>query len=95
MSRVRRDQLLAELKRIREDGHLISASDYRTGTDLAVLVGNPVVGVSASLAIPVLAGGANEGKERLLLRAMKMCARKINEHLRLSPPYGGRDEEVA
>jgi DNA-binding IclR family transcriptional regulator len=93
MGRPRRDALLAELRAIREAGYAVSASSYRTGTDLSVLVGNPGVGVAASLAMPVLAGGVNEGKEKQLLRALRQCARKINEGLRLSGPGSGNREE--
>lgn len=93
MSRPRREALRAELREIREQGYAIRASAYRTGIDVAVAVGNPQVRVVASLAIPVLSGGVNEGREKHLLRALRQCAGKINEGLRLSAPVRGRGED--
>lgn len=93
MSRARREALRAELVKIRDEGQVVNQSEYRTGVDLAVPVGNPMVGVAASLAMPVLAGGVNDGKERQLLRALRQCARTINESLRLTPPKWRAQED--
>lgn len=90
MSRAKKDALREELERVRAEGCAVSTSAYRTGVDLAVVVGNPDAGVAASLAIPVLAGGINDGKEQALLRALRHCARKINDCLGLS----GRVEQA-
>ena len=80
-SRARRSRFREELGKIRKARYTIAPSEYRTGIDLAVLVGNPEVGVAASVAIPCLAGGRNEGKERRLLAAMRRCAGHINDSL--------------
>ena len=74
-------QLRALLGRIHEDGYFIAPSSYRTGIDIGVLIGNPDIGLTASLAIPVLAGGVNEGKEKKLVKAMMACAQQINRAL--------------
>jgi DNA-binding IclR family transcriptional regulator len=81
---VKRQKLQEELKMIRRDGYYIAPSHYRTGIDIAVIVGNPETGPAASLAIPCLAGGVNEGKERKVLKAMLACTGEINRALGLS-----------
>jgi len=86
MSAAKQKQIRAELERIRGHGYFISESSYRTGIDIGVVLGNPEIGLLASLAIPVLAGGVNEGKEKKLLKAMVACAQEINRTLRLAPP---------
>ncbi len=86
MSAAKQKQLRTVLASCAEDGHYIAPSSFRTGIDIAVLIGNPAIGLLASLAIPVLAGGVNEGKEKDLLKAMIACAREINRDLRLEPP---------
>jgi DNA-binding IclR family transcriptional regulator len=86
MSSSKQQQVQALLGRIREDGYFISPSRYRTGIDIGVLIGNPAIGLMASLAIPVLAGGVNEGKEKKLLKAMLECARQIDRALCLQLP---------
>jgi len=55
------------------------------GTDLAVIVGNPEVGVAAALGIPFLAGGKNQGREKDTLPAVRKCADRITRGLGLTP----------
>jgi DNA-binding IclR family transcriptional regulator len=85
MSAAKQKQVLAMLDEIREAGYCIASSNFRTGIDIAVPIGNPNIGLMASLAIPVLAGGENEGKDKRLLKAMMACTREINASLQLSP----------
>jgi DNA-binding IclR family transcriptional regulator len=86
MSPAKQKQVRTVLGKLRGSGRHIAPSSFRTGIDISVLIGNPAIGLLASLAIPVLAGGVNEGKEKDLLKAMTACAREINRNLRLEPP---------
>ena len=80
---VQRQKLQKEMMAIRRAGYYIAPSHYRTGIDIAVIVGNPESGPAASLAIPCLAGGVNDGRERKVLKAMLACAGEINRALGL------------
>lgn len=86
MSKQKRAELSAEFKKIRLNGVHMAKSVRRTGLDASFLVGQPSVGVSAVLGVPFLAGGPNEGKERLRLSSIRKCARSITEALGLSSP---------
>ncbi len=77
----RREELLAQLQRIRGDGYSLSESKLRQGVDLAVLVGNPLAGIVAALGVACLAGGRNHGKEASLLTPLRDCAEKITRTL--------------
>lgn len=79
-----------ELERIRRDGYTIAAGAYPFVTDIAVFVGAADTDVAASLAIPRLAGGANDGKEQQLRVLMQRSAARIHQAIRLSSP---RSEE--
>jgi DNA-binding IclR family transcriptional regulator len=84
MSRAKREMLRAELKAIRNKGYAGLASVSRLGMDLAVIVGNPELGVAASLAVPFLAGGRNHGREMKSLPALQECAAEITRTLGLA-----------
>lgn len=83
MSRVRRKALMAEIERIRRTGVLIAASTRRTGNDIACLVGNAHVGVVAALGVPIVPGGANDGRENELVQVVQKTARTITALLGL------------
>ncbi len=85
MNKSRRKRLVAELQDIRRKGYTMMESISRTGIDLAVIVGNPALGVTASLAVPFLAGGRNHGREKARLAAVRDCANRITLALGLSP----------
>lgn len=79
-----RRQLKDQLERIRELGHSVAESRTRPGMkDIAVLVGNPAVGVFASLAIPCLFSGRDEASVVRLLTALLNCAAEITSALGL------------
>lgn len=85
MNRSQREHLHAELHRIRRHGYITMESISRIGLDLAVIVGNPEIGVTASLAVPFLAGGRNHGCEKDSIAAVKQCADSITRALGLTP----------
>lgn len=85
MSRAKRKMLTAELHDIRRAGFLIAASSRRTGNDISCLVGNPHIGAVAALGVPLLAGGANDGKEKDLVPIVRKTALRITSLLGLSP----------
>ena len=85
MGRAKRDHLHAELKTIRSHGFKMMESVSRIGTDLAVLVGNPEIGVTAALAVPFLAGAGNHGREKELIPVVQQCATEITRGLGLTP----------
>jgi DNA-binding IclR family transcriptional regulator len=74
-----------ELKQIRRNRYAVSSSEERAGMkDLAVLVGNPVVGITAALAIACLTGGKNAGDINRLISALQTCAKEISNALALT-----------
>jgi DNA-binding IclR family transcriptional regulator len=80
-----RDALREELRNIRRNRHAISASEERAGMkDLAVLVGNPAMGVTAALAIACLSGGKDKADIIRLITALKECAARITNGLGVS-----------
>ena len=83
----RHPEFTNELSQIRKDGYSIAPSEYKTGTDIAVLVGNPDIGLMASLAVPCLGGGPNQGNEQRVLDALLECAAEINRVLCLRASY--------
>ncbi len=83
MSPAKKQSLRHELQSVRQTGSLVAASSRRTGIDIACLVGNPDVGVVAALGVPLLPGGANDGKERELLRNVQKTAGRITALLGL------------
>lgn len=83
MSRAKRKALMADLDGIRRAGFLIAASTRRTGNDISCLVGSPHIGVVAALGVPLVPGGANEGKERELVPLVQKTARRITALLGL------------
>ncbi len=85
MNRAQRERLRAELKETRRRGYAMMKSVSRTGVDLAAIVGNPDIGVTAALAITFLAGGRNEGREQDSLPALRKCAERITRALGLTP----------
>src|SRR5205823_1374077 len=85
MSQGKRRRFLRELQRMKQAGYTLAPSEFRVGLDLAALVGNPASAVTASLAIPCLAGGRNEGKEAELLAPLLDSAKDITGKLGLSP----------
>lgn len=85
VSQSKRRGLLRDLQAMKQAGFTVAPSEFRVGLDLAALVGNPASGVTASVAIPCLAGGRNEGKEMEVLAALVDCAKAITGKLGLSP----------
>lgn len=83
--RLEKDELAQQLAVIRQRGYSISSSRSRTGTDLAVVVGNPQIDAVAALGVPCLAGGRNEGKEASLIPKIRQCAAAINAELGFTP----------
>ncbi|MGA8110378.1 MAG: IclR family transcriptional regulator [Acidobacteriaceae bacterium] len=85
MSVQERKALAADLAQIRRSGYLMALSTRRTGYDICCPVGNPHVGVTAALAVPVIPGGANSGRERQLIHVVQRYAKAITEALGLTP----------
>jgi DNA-binding IclR family transcriptional regulator len=75
------------MSKIRRTGIYIAASTRRTGNDISCVIGNRKVGVVAALGIPLLPGGANEGKERKLAPIVQKCANQITAALGLQSPH--------
>jgi DNA-binding IclR family transcriptional regulator len=74
-----------ELKKIRRNGYAISNSqDWAGMKDLAVLAGNPVVGITAALAISCLSAGKSSADIKSLLAALHECAGKITNTMGVS-----------
>jgi len=79
-----REALHEELKNIRRHRYAISASEERGGMkDVAVLAGNPAIGVTAALAIACL-GGKDKADITRLVTALQECAAKITSALGVS-----------
>ncbi len=76
-----RKALLADLREIRETGWFLTYSKRRTGVDIAVIVGNPRIGVASALGVPILPGGRSEGQERKLVPAIVRTADAITASL--------------
>lgn len=95
MGRTDRTKLMAEIKRIREEGFLVAHSSRRTGLDISCIVGNPRIGVLAALGVPFLPGGFNHGKERQLVPVIQTFADQITAVLGLTtshnPSINARD----
>ncbi|MEO8660448.1 MAG: IclR family transcriptional regulator [Bryobacteraceae bacterium] len=85
LSRPKRKAMEEEFEAIRRQGYNLVESTYRIGLDLAVIVGNPEIGATASLAVPFLAGGRNQGKEAALRPALQKCALHITQSLGMTP----------
>jgi DNA-binding IclR family transcriptional regulator len=85
MNRSARVQFKAELQSIRRAGFTLRESIARTGLDLATIVGNPEIGVRASLAVPFLAGGKNHKQEKQIVPLVQKCAHRITTALGLTP----------
>jgi DNA-binding IclR family transcriptional regulator len=77
MKASQRESLRLELVKIRKQGWHFAPSTRRIGLDVACIIGNPQVGISAALGVPFLAGGSNEGKERSVIPSIKKCANEI------------------
>jgi DNA-binding IclR family transcriptional regulator len=84
MKRAERRKLATELTKIRRDGFYMAASSRRTGSDISWVVGNPRAGVLAALGVPLLPGGASDGKESTLLPTIRKVAGRITAALGLS-----------
>jgi DNA-binding IclR family transcriptional regulator len=84
MRRAKRERLRAELRSIRGKGYASLESVSRIGMDLAVIAGNPEIGVTAALAVPFLAGGKNHGREMESMSALQECAAEITRALGLT-----------
>lgn len=90
---VRRQRaLLRELEQLRETGVHVGNSSRRTGVDISCFVGNPQVGISAVLGVPVIAGGVNEGKERALIPDIRKHAQAITASLGLQRTPMGKKQ---
>ncbi len=86
MSRAQKASIHLKFAKIRKQGWYFAPSSRRTGLDLSCLVGNPALGIAAGLAVPFLAGGRHERKERQALPAVIECARQITASLGLTSP---------
>jgi DNA-binding IclR family transcriptional regulator len=85
-----RQELRAELARIRRARFCLTASAYRTGVDVSCLVGSTDIGVMAALGVPFISGGVNHGKERTLIPVIQKHAHRITQGLGLrSRPMAG------
>jgi DNA-binding IclR family transcriptional regulator len=85
LSRAKQRSFQMELKKIRRKHHAVASSEERAGMkDLAVLVGNPGVGITAALAIACLGGGKNRADINRLLAALQECAAKITNAMGVS-----------
>jgi DNA-binding IclR family transcriptional regulator len=80
MTETEQKNLMDSLAQTRDRGYSLAQDESHIGIkDLAVLVGNPRVGLTATLAIASLAAtGRQEGNERLL-RALQACAQTITQ----------------
>ena len=83
LNRSQRRELSLEMKGIRRTGIYVAASTRRTGNDISCIIGNPRIGVLAALGIPLIPGGANEGKESKLAPIIQKCANQITAALGL------------
>ena len=90
MNRAERTKLGAELLEIRRAGFHVAASTRRTGNDVACTVGNPRIGVLAALGVPLIPGGANDGKERKIVPIVQQCAGRITTALGLCAAKPGQ-----
>ena len=80
-----REALQEELKRIRRNRYAVASSEERAGLkDIAVLVGNPAIGMTAALAIACLSGGKNQVDINQLILAMHQCSARITSALGMS-----------
>ncbi len=77
LSHAQRKSLHGEFAVIRRQAWFMAQSTRRIGLDISHIVGNPAVGVSAALGVPLLAGGANQGKEKRIIPPLKKCAHQI------------------
>lgn len=85
LSATERETFHGELKMIRRDHYAVSDSDERAGMkDLAVLVGNPAIGVTAALAVACLSGRKNGTDVNRLLGALQECGAKITKSVGVS-----------
>jgi DNA-binding IclR family transcriptional regulator len=90
---VRRQRgLLRELEQLRASGVHVGNSSKRTGVDISCFVGNALVGISAVLGVPFIAGGVNEGKERALIPDIRKHAQAITTSLGLQQTFPGKEQ---
>lgn len=88
-SATEREALHEELKKIRQNRFALSSSEERAGMkDIAVLVGNPAIGVTAALAIACLSSGKNVSDINLLVSELQECAARITRDLGVSYDRG-------
>lgn len=74
-----------ELQKIRRKHSAVSSSEAWAGMkDLAVMIGNPGIGITAALAIACLDVGKNNADINRLLAALQECAAKITKGMGLS-----------
>lgn len=80
-----REEVLIGLRRATLKGSYVENSETRPNMkDLAVLIGNPRIGVTAALCIPCLLSGRDEGSLTYLMNALEKCASEIDGALGLS-----------
>jgi DNA-binding IclR family transcriptional regulator len=85
LSRAKQKSFYDELKKIRRNSYAMASSEERAGMkDLAVLIGNPGIGITAALAIACLGGGKNKADINRLLAALQECAAKITNGMGVS-----------
>jgi DNA-binding IclR family transcriptional regulator len=84
MSKSQRTALFSKFAKIRKQGYHFAPSSRRIGLDLSCFVGSASVDVAAALAVPFLAGGRHEGKEKRALPAVMECAQRITAALGLT-----------
>jgi DNA-binding IclR family transcriptional regulator len=95
LARKEREQLLRELDHLRLATYSISDSESRPGMkDIAALVGNPQIGVTAALTIPCLPGGRSEQDLKRIRNALLACANEITNTLGLRNTAWKREQAV-
>lgn len=86
MTEAERRRLHADGDRLRRDGYGVERRPERGGlSDIAVLAGNPQIGLTAALAIACMRSGKDEGAYIAgLVKALRDCAAKITRAQGLS-----------
>lgn len=76
--------MVLRLQSIRRHRYTVSDSEITGRKDIAVLVGNPVVGTTAAPAIACLKGGKDKATIQHLIGALQNCAARITTSLGLN-----------
>lgn len=86
LSKTRQKQFMADLDEIREQGVSTALHETLVGVrDLAVLVGNPKIGIMAALAATAWIGAAKKTSVQRIQSALLQCAETISKSVGLTP----------